>query len=107
MSRRPGSAFDLLLPDLNSKVEKKQWKQNVNHDTKLRSFSPGNPAFTKNYGYGPKWIPVTIESCTGPLSCTVLIGNGQVVRGHVDQIRKRELSGVPNIVSPHLYCRNS
>ncbi|XP_029904245.1 LOW QUALITY PROTEIN: uncharacterized protein K02A2.6-like [Myripristis murdjan] len=98
MSRRPRSAFDLLLPDLKSKVEKKQWKQKVNHDnrTKLRSFSPGNPVFTRNYGYGPKWIPGTVESCTGPLSCTVLIGNGQVVRRHVDQIRKRELSGVPD-----------
>lgn len=40
MSRRPRSAFDLLLPDLKSMVEKKQWTQKVNHDTntKLRSF---------------------------------------------------------------------
>lgn len=30
MSRRPRSAFDLLLPDLKSNVEKKQWKQKVN-----------------------------------------------------------------------------
>ena len=96
MSRKPRSAFDLLLPDLKSKVEKKQWKQKVNHDTrtKFRSFSPGNPVFIKNYGYGPKSIPGKIESCTGPLSCTVVIGNGQVVRRHVDQIRKRELNGV-------------
>lgn len=73
--------IDLLLPDLKSKVEKKQWESN----------------FYKNYGYGPKQIPGTTESCTGPLSCTVLIGNGQVVRRHVDQIRKWELSGVPDI----------
>ncbi|XP_022595499.1 uncharacterized protein K02A2.6-like, partial [Seriola dumerili] len=99
MSRRPRSALDLLLPDMKAKVVKKQWKQKVNHDThtKLRSFAPGNPIFTKNYGNGPKWIPGTIESCTGPLSCTVLIGNGQIVRRHIDQIRKRESSGVPDI----------
>lgn len=37
MSRRPRSAFDLLLPDLKSKVEKKQWKQKVNHDTHAKT----------------------------------------------------------------------
>ena len=68
MSRRPRSAFDLLLPDLKSKMEKKRRKQKVNHDTrtKFRSFLPGNPVFTKNYRYCPKWITGNIESCTGP-----------------------------------------
>lgn len=49
MSRRPGSAFDLLLPDLKSKVEKTQWTQKCNHDanTRLRSFAPGDLVFTK------------------------------------------------------------
>lgn len=37
MSRRPRSMFDLLLPDLKTKMEKKQWKQKAYHDktTKL------------------------------------------------------------------------
>ena len=90
--RRLRSAFDLLQPDLRAKVEKKQWAQKRNHDTqqKQRSFVPGDPVFTRNYGYGPKWVPGTIGSCTGPLSFTVHLGNGQVWRRHVDQVRRRE-----------------
>ena len=90
-SRRPRSAFDLLRPDLRAKVERKQWTQKRNHDTqqKQRSFVPGDPVFTRNYGYGPKWVPATIGSCTGPLSFTVHLCNGQIWRRHVDQVRRR------------------
>ena len=95
MSRRPRSMYDLLLPDLKTRMEKKQWKQKGLHDktTKPRCFNPG----TKNYGYGPKWIPGTNESCTGPLSYTVLTKNGQVLKRHVGQIRRRELSRPPQL----------
>lgn len=34
MSRKLKSTFDLLLPDVKSKVQKKQLKQKENHDTK-------------------------------------------------------------------------
>lgn len=99
MSRRLRSTFDLLLPDLKTKVEKKQWKQKAHHDKtiKLRRFNPGNLVFTKNYGFGPKWVPGTIESCTGPLSYTIITENGQVLRRHVDQVRRRDLSRLPEL----------
>lgn len=74
-------------------------KQKAHHDktTKLRCFNSGNLVFTKNNGYGPKWIPGTIESSTGPLSYTVVTENGQVLKRHVDQIRRRELSRLPEL----------
>lgn len=56
MARRLRSAFDLLFPDFRAKVVQKQWIQKKYHDTQqnLRNFVPGDPVFTRNYGYGPK-----------------------------------------------------
>ncbi|KAL0160114.1 hypothetical protein M9458_043849, partial [Cirrhinus mrigala] len=41
----------------------------------------------RNYSYGPKWIPAVIMSALGPVSYTVAVGNGQILKRHVDQIR--------------------
>ncbi|XP_033988673.1 uncharacterized protein K02A2.6-like [Trematomus bernacchii] len=97
MSRRLRSALDLLLPDVKTRVQQKQLKQKQSHDTnrKLRSFSPGDKVFIRNYSYGPKWIAAVIESSSGPVSYTVIIGSGQVVKRHVDQVRARLTDTVP------------
>ncbi|XP_062380634.1 uncharacterized protein K02A2.6-like [Sardina pilchardus] len=91
MNRRLRSAFDLLKPDIKSKIQQRQLKQKENHDktTRLRRFSPGDAVYTRNYGLGPKWVPATVESPTGPVSYTVILGNGQRMRRHVDQVRAR------------------
>lgn len=82
MSRRLRSAFDLLMPDMKTKVQQRQLKQKENHDTKkrLRSFAPGDNVFIRNYSYSPKWIPAVIVSSSGPVSYTVTIGNGQTLK---------------------------
>ncbi|KAJ8365056.1 hypothetical protein SKAU_G00138870 [Synaphobranchus kaupii] len=89
MSRRLRSAFDLLKPDL--KIQQKQLTQKEQHDktAKPRQFMPGEAVYARNYGIGPKWIPATVESPSGPVSYTVLLGNGQRMRRHVDQVRAR------------------
>ncbi|XP_030580469.1 uncharacterized protein K02A2.6-like [Archocentrus centrarchus] len=98
MSRRLRSAFDLLMPDVKTKVQQKQLKQKESHDTKkkLRSFAPGDKVFIRNYSYGPKWIPAVILSSSGPVSYTVTIGNGQTLKRHVDQVRSRLKDTVPS-----------
>lgn len=50
MSRRLRSTLDLLLPDVKSKIRKKQLKQKEQNDThsKWRSFSPGDDVYTRN-----------------------------------------------------------
>lgn len=55
MSRRLRSAFDLLMPDVKTKVQRKQLKQQENHDTKkrLRSFAPGDNVFVRNISPSP------------------------------------------------------
>ncbi|XP_041961667.1 uncharacterized protein K02A2.6-like [Alosa sapidissima] len=98
MARRLRSVFDLLLPDMKSKVQEKQLKQKQAHDTskRLRSFSPGDKVFIRNYSYGPKWIPAVIQDASGPVSYTVIIGSGQTMKRHVDQVRARLSDTVPN-----------
>lgn len=47
----------------------------------------------------PKWIPATINKCSGPLSYTVLVGKRQVMRRHVEQIRRHKPSKAPKVDS--------
>ncbi|XP_039887198.1 uncharacterized protein K02A2.6-like [Simochromis diagramma] len=98
MSRRLRSVLDLLMPDVKTKVQHKQLKQKENHVTKkrLRSFTPGDKVFIRNYSYGPKWIPAVIVRASGPVSYIVTIGSGQTVKRHVDQVRARVADTVPS-----------
>ncbi|KAG1927461.1 retrotransposable element [Pimephales promelas] len=48
------------------------------------------PVLVRNFSYGPKWIPGNIETVTGPVSYKVMLGDGRVVRRHVDQIHGRQ-----------------
>ncbi|XP_054875417.1 uncharacterized protein K02A2.6-like [Amphiprion ocellaris] len=91
MSRRLRSALDLVRPDVKTKVLQKQLKRKENHDarSKQRGFTSGDDVLIRNYSYGPKWIPGVIQDFSGPLSYTVNVGSGQVVKRHVDQVRAR------------------
>ena len=44
---------------------------------------------TKNFSHRPKWIPGVITKITGPVSYKVMLGDGSIVRRHVDQILAR------------------
>lgn len=87
-----------MLPDVKTKVQGKQLKQKQAHDTtkKLRSLAPGDQVYIRNYSYGPKWIPAVIQDISGPLSYTVVIGSGQTMKRHVDQVRARLSDTVPS-----------
>ncbi|XP_016335635.1 uncharacterized protein K02A2.6-like [Sinocyclocheilus anshuiensis] len=91
MARKLRSTFDLLLPDIKAKVQQKQQKQRESHDknAKLRVFTTGDDVLVRNYSYGPKWIPAVIVNSSGPVSYTVAVGSGQILKRHVDQIRIR------------------
>ena len=76
MSGRLRSAFDLLMPDVKTRVQQKQLKQKENHDTKkgLRRFAPVDNVFIRIYSYGPKGIPAFVASSS--VSYNVTIGSG-------------------------------
>uniref|UniRef100_A0AAV2K5K2 Gypsy retrotransposon integrase-like protein 1 n=1 Tax=Knipowitschia caucasica TaxID=637954 RepID=A0AAV2K5K2_KNICA len=89
--RRLRSTLDLVHPDLRSKVEQKQGVQKKHHDKQrtVRSFLIGDAVITRNFSYGPKWIQGFITKVTGPVSYKVMLGDGSIVRRHVDQILDR------------------
>ena len=91
------SRLQQLLPDLSTRVEAKQAAQKCNHDghTNLRVFQIGDPVFVRNFTNGPTWISGKIKEKRGPLSYTVTLSDGRIVKKHVDQIRSRTVN-VPN-----------
>ena len=108
MNRQLRSRLDRLFPDLQVRVQKKQASQANNHDTSkpLRSFGINDPVYTKDFSSSPlTWIPGTIAKVTGPLSYWIKLGNGHVVRRHVNAVRSRkakvEPSTLPDSPLPH------
>ena len=95
LGRRPRSVLDNLHPDPSDRVEHKQLKQKLSHDTSklLRSFKVGQSVLAENFtGKNPKWMPGTISDVTGPLSYKVSLSGGITVRRHIDSIRDRQFT---------------
>ncbi|RXN33959.1 putative protein K02A2.6-like protein [Labeo rohita] len=102
----------LPLPDVEPDLEfEKFMKSNGIRHAKSAPFHPSSnglaehavPTFKEgmkmvkgdtletSYSYGSKWIPAVIMSASGPVSYTVAVGNGQILKRHVDQIRIRHV----------------
>ena len=92
LGRKLRCTLDLIHPDMARKVLDRQEKQKHDHDkrAKARGFKVGDAVIVRNYSHGPKWVPGFIEKVTGPVSYTVMLGDGRVVRRHVDQICSRQ-----------------
>lgn len=92
MERKLRCTLDKIHPDFTSKIELKQQVQKEQHDqhAKSRYFEVGDTVYTRNFGYGPRWVQGVIQDITGPVSYKVAIGSGQVVRRHVDQLFSRQ-----------------
>ena len=43
----------------------------------------------RNFNNGPRWLSGTIHDVRGPVSFTVALTDGRLVRKHIDQIRFR------------------
>eukprot|EP00731_Ephydatia_muelleri_P018626 Em0011g666a len=90
LGRRPRSLLDSLHPDLASKVSICQERQKAAHDkhAKARSFVTGDRVYIRSFGGSPDWIPGVVTGVT-KLALLVKLGNGKVVRRHVDHVRAR------------------
>ena len=84
--QRIQSHLGQLIPDLATKVESKQAAQKRNHDnhTDIHTFQIGDPVFVRNYTKGPTWLSGEIKEIRGPLSYTVSLLDGRLVKKHVD-----------------------
>ena len=49
----------------------------------------------RNFTNGPTWISGNIKEKRGPLSYTITLSDGRIVKKHVDQIRSRTVNA-PN-----------
>ena len=89
MGRHLCTSLDLLRPDLESIVAKKQFEQKGHHDgaATLRQFVEGQWVLVRNFRKGPKWVPAIVRQKSGPLSYVVQLTPTISWRRHVDQMR--------------------
>ena len=91
MGRNLKSRFDLLKPNLTTRVEQKQQQQKHNHDTHAvpRKFQEGEKVYVRDFRPSHTWLPGKIVKCSGPVSYKVQFDNDQIVRRHQDHLRKQ------------------
>lgn len=89
--RRIRTRLDLLKPSVTERVEPRQLKQKLSHDSSARgtSFSKGETVYVQNFGTGQRWMPATIQEVTGPVSFLVKLRDGKLIRRHQDHLRRR------------------
>ncbi|KAI2657348.1 RNA-directed DNA polymerase from mobile element jockey [Labeo rohita] len=83
------SSFKLLKPATLKETVLQQQKNLVLRRklrAKDRTFSTGSSVLTRNYGRGPKWVPATVETQTGPMSYKVKTAGNLLWRRHTDQL---------------------
>ena len=87
-----------MVPDIRSKVQKKQQTQIINHDKKARSqtLQVGDTVSVRNFPSGNGWLPGVIEERSGPLSYQIRLQDGRLVRRHIDHIIYRSSSEPTN-----------
>ena len=81
--------FDLLKPDLEGTISKKQAEQVIHHDqhAKERQFQIQDKVMVKNFRSDPTWIPGVIVQKLAPLTYLVEVQGGLKWRRHVDHIK--------------------
>jgi hypothetical protein len=91
--RRLRTRLDLLKPDVRSRIEAANFRQQCDHDRRAmpRSFAAGDPVWIA-LPSGDGHQPGVILRRTAPLSYVVLV-NGSRVRKHADQLRLRRMDG--------------
>ncbi|XP_071041877.1 uncharacterized protein [Parasteatoda tepidariorum] len=107
MRRKLRTVLDRLHPDLTTerKLRQEQDAYIKNADSLPRSFSADDPVFVRNYGQGPKGFSATVIKPTGPVSYQAVTTVGEIVKRHVDQMRRRipdplTVPSDPSVASP-------
>ena len=100
--RQLRTRFDLLHPNVQEKVVKKQDKQKEYFDrsAKERKFSRGDDVYIRNFSQGTKvkWIPGVIVEQIGRVVFRVRLQNSTtIVKRHKNQIRARISDNIPEL----------
>ena len=87
--RKMRTHLDLIHPNLQSRVSKRQQNQKNVHDrhSSEREISVGDHVFVQNFsGRGEKWLSGLVIEKTGPYSFKIKTHSG-IIRRHIDQLR--------------------
>ena len=89
VGRRLRTRLDLLRPNLEERVERKQKEQKQRHSriAKERKFEIGDLVYIRNYNQGGKWLQRKIVDNIGKSMFRVCVKDGIFRRCHADQIR--------------------
>ena len=93
LKRQLRTQFDLLKPSTKGAVEARQAAQKANHDQHSRfcSFAIGTSVMVKDFRHSQQWIPGTIVQNLGPLTYQVDVGDGQLLKRHIDHLAQRQV----------------
>ena len=87
--------LDLLKPDTKQAVSNSQRKLALNDDRKLREFEIGDNVLARDYRAKGKWLPGSIVSRQGQVMYKVDVGNGIILRRHINQLKRSEFYEIP------------
>ena len=90
--------MDLLQPSIGQTVRQNQSKQKAYHDThsRTRDFKEGDAVYVCSFDGTGKRLPGIITAKQGPLSFRVTLDDDRVVRRHIDHVRSRMSTDIPN-----------
>ena len=98
--RKIKTRLDMLHPDLRSKVISHQHRQKDDHDrhhSQFRAFREGKKVYVRNYRSGPNWLEGKIIQVLGPVSYTVQMSDGKLLKRHIDQLRSSSVQPQYNL----------
>lgn len=101
LKRTLRTRFNLMLPNAKEQVMFKQAKQKEWHDehAKSRSLVPGAAVLARDYSGTDKWVSGIVLQRLGPITYSVEISNGRIVKRHIDQLKPRVEAKTPSDVS--------
>lgn len=99
MGRRLRCNLTLLHPDTGNRPKRQQQKLLQDQQKQSHSFAVGEELYAKSYQKhtNHKWISVKVKNKTGPVSYQVITNDGQTLRRHVDQLKKRYEDGYVDV----------
>nr|XP_046478620.1 uncharacterized protein K02A2.6-like [Neodiprion pinetum] len=88
LGRQIRTKFDLMRPDVKKHQEQAVHRQERNaRGGRTTQFSRGERVWAKNFSRNePPWTEATTEQRLGPVTYTVKLDSGGVVKRHVDQL---------------------
>ena len=102
MKRNLRTKLDLLRPSIAGRVYTRQSQQKAIHDhhTKERELQADDPVYVKDFRRPKAWLPGVVHEKTGPVSASIALDNGQLVRRHQDHVRTRDVTEPTQVAPP-------